>query len=260
MTMQQHIVYLAVRCMLLCGVSLLIGCTSTQNIDNSEQRHKIAKKNLQLAAQYLSVRQPLQAITRLKKAIELRSDYADAYGLLAVVYQQQQEYSLAQRNFKKALNLASNNSIIRNNYGTLLYVEKRYSEAKHQFQLVSQDSYYENRDRVFENLGATYLKLGDIPQAIANYQRALRLNARLPSAHLKLAQILQKQGDDQQAFKHYEQFASMAVQSASSLFFGYQLAKRLGQKKTANYCGQKLMQRFPSSPEYKQYKVLTSRA
>ena len=184
------------------------------------------EKNLQLATQFLNINQPLKAITRLQKVLKANPDSAEAFGLLGTIYQHQGEYDLAGKNFKKALELAPDDSNIRNNYGTLLYAKKRYRDAAKQFHRVTKDVYYGNRDRVFENLGATYLRMGNTEKAIGYYQRALRLNAFLSGANLKLAEIFMLQDQPEKAYRCYINFVRNGRQTAESLWLGIRIASR----------------------------------
>lgn len=233
---------------------ILTGCANQQHIakKNASQENK----NLHLATQYLKINQSLKAITRLDKALVINPRSAQAYGLLGVIYQKQGEYTLADKNFRKALQLKPNDSNIRNNYGTLFYVTEQYKEAAKQFHHVTKDVYYESRDRVFENLGTTYLRMGKTEEAISYYQRALRLNTYLSGANLKLAEIYLRQNHLQQAHSYYIDFTATGSQTAESLWFGIRLAHRMNQPKQVTLYGKQLSQTYTHSTEYRQYQTL----
>jgi len=233
-----------------------IGCTTHPLNQHVKNNALLEKKNLQLASQYLSINQPLKAITRLQKVLNLNPKSSEAYGLLGIVYQYQKEYGLSEKSFKKALQLAPTNSNIRNNYGALLYAKQQYIEAAKQFHHVTKDVYYGNRDRVFENLGATYLKMGNIQESINYYQRALRLNAFLSSASLKLAEIFFEQKKMGKAFAFYTDFAKNGHQSAESLWLGIRLAYEINKAEQALIYGKQLKALYTQSPEYKRYQTL----
>ena len=254
MIMQHSLKPFARASLLLSFFLTLTGCANYQRI--AEEKTTLETKNLQLATQYLKVNQPLKAITRLDKALALNPNSSQAYGLLGIIYQRQGEYPLAEKNFTAALRLSPNDSNIRNNYGTLLYSTQRYKEAAKEFHRVTKDVYYENRDRVFSNLGTTYFRMGNLEEAIGYYQRALRLNAHLYEVNLKLAEVFFRQKKLQQAYSHYSNFTEMSRQSAESLWFGIRLAYQMNQPKKATQYGQKLSQLYAHSLEYRQYQTL----
>ncbi len=60
---------------------------------------------------------------------------------------------------------------------------------------------------VFEDcLANAYLELGRLDEAIAEYERILRVNPRYPLAHYHLAQAWERKGQPEQARANYEQF------------------------------------------------------
>ena len=244
---------IAVLALILLSIS---GCGSRHAGYSEVQQAELEKKNIQLAVQYLQAGQSLKAITRLEKVLNMNPYSFEAYGMLAVVYQRQGEYAIAERNFKKALRIEPDNSDIRNNYGVLLYVTKKYTEAAKQFQRVATDVYYGYRDQVVKNLGATYLKMGDRDKAIQYYQHALRLNNNLPAVNLKLSEILFQDNQEKKAYNYYVAFAETGQQSAASLWTGICLARKLGKKKKMALYGRELARLYPKSLEYGKYQTL----
>jgi tetratricopeptide (TPR) repeat protein len=55
-------------------------------------------------------------------------------------------------------------------------------------------------------LANAYLQLGRTDEAIAEYERILRLNPNYPLAHYHLAQAYERKGEKEQARRYYEQF------------------------------------------------------
>ncbi len=233
---------------------LLTGCSNVQK--TIIQREKFENKNIQLASQYLSIKKPLQAIARLNKVLTINPNSARAYGLLGVIYQQQEEYLLSQQSFMKALHLTPKDSGIRNNYGTLLYVTGKYNDALKQFYLVSKDVYYENRDQVFKNIGATYLKMSEVKQAVGYYKHALRLNPRLSDVSLKLSELLYKTKDFQEAYHYYRDFVQYGQQNVRSLWLGIQLSHKLQMTEKLSFYGKLLKNKYRFSAEYSKYQTL----
>ena len=58
--------------------------------------------------------------------------------------------------------------------------------------------------KFFYNLGKVYQTLGDIPEAMTAYQRAIDIDARQPQAHCNLANALQLKGDLDAALQQFQ--------------------------------------------------------
>jgi Tfp pilus assembly protein PilF len=55
-------------------------------------------------------------------------------------------------------------------------------------------------------LGNAYLQLGRLDEAVAEYERILKLNPNYPLVHYHLAQAYERKGQNDQAHSEYEQF------------------------------------------------------
>ena len=63
-----------------------------------------------------------------------------------------------------------------------------------------------NIDSYEDCLGLAYLKLNQIDQAIAEFERILRLNPNYPLAHYHLAQAYERNGQTEKARELFERF------------------------------------------------------
>src|SRR5438477_9615490 len=71
-----------------------------------------------------------EAIYRWEKAVELDPTYAAAYNDLAVAYEHEGQLDKARKAYEKALELAPNNSQIRQNYELFKEINDRTSSGK----------------------------------------------------------------------------------------------------------------------------------
>ena len=145
-------------------------------------------------------------------------------------------------------------SDIRNNYGTLLFETGRYSEAEEAFEEVTQDIYYDNRSRAFENLGFVALKQDEKGEAEERFSRALRLQPNLPGSSLELARIYFSKGYYPEAFKYYQQFDVYGQQTPDSLWLGIRVARAVDQIPLAVKYASTLSKLYPGSDEYREYR------
>ena len=172
---------------------LLAGCVRTGGtvdpMSTKEGRAQARDAYIQLGIGHLQQGSTEKAKEPLRKALELDSSSAEAYSALAVVYQYELEPKLADDSYRKAISLSDGETRILNNYGGFLYEQKRYPEAKERFEQASKDNLYQERARVFENLGMTALMMKQRAEARAYFERALRLDARQARALLEMAEL-----------------------------------------------------------------------
>ncbi|MDJ0649528.1 MAG: tetratricopeptide repeat protein [Xenococcaceae cyanobacterium MO_188.B19] len=101
------------------------------------------------------------------------------------------------------------------------------------------------------NLGNSSLKKQQWQEAIAHYQKAIKLNPKLGAAYQNLAQIYRKIGKDAEAIDFYYRFCTLEPDMISAekyLNLGGVLLKRK-QLKRAKSCFQKAIQKQPNYSE-----------
>ncbi|MDX1721959.1 MAG: type IV pilus biogenesis/stability protein PilW [Pseudomonas sp.] len=237
--------------------SLLAGCVSTGDVDpmrTDKGRESARDAYIQLGIGYLQQGAGERAKVPLKKALELDSSSADAHAALALVFQREMEYKLADEHYRKALSQRSDDARLLNNYGGFLFERERYQEALEHYQQASRDTLYPERSRVFENLGLTALKLNQREQAKAYFERSLRLNSRQPRALLEMAVIHYEEMQYVPARGYYDSYSQLAEQNARSLLLGASLATIFEDRDTAASLGLQLKRLYPGTPEYQQYR------
>lgn len=241
-----------------CVAALLAGCVSTSTSQNpmktAEGRQEAVQAYIDLGKGYLRTGQPERAKDPLKKALAISPSEAEALEALALVFQYEQEPSLAEEYYRKALR-ESNEPRIIYNYGGFLFEQKRYEDAYRQFELASQDTLYSSRSRIFESMGITALELGQPDKARKHLQKALRLNRNQPRALLELTDLAIKSKDYLPARDYYAAYSNLvSQQDARSLWLGIQLARVFDDRDTEASYGLQLKRLFPASNEYQQYR------
>ncbi|MFK0311584.1 type IV pilus biogenesis/stability protein PilW [Pseudomonas sp. NPDC090233] len=235
---------------------LLAGCVSggaSDPLANRQGRVEAGRAYVQLGLGYLQQGLTEQAKAPLGKALALDAKDADAHAALALVFQAEGEPSLAEEHFKKALSARSDDTRIRNNYGSFLYAQQRFAEAEQMFRQASADTLYPERSRVYENLGLTALQLDNRDQAQAYLTKALQLNQRQPRALLEMAELSYENRHYVPAQDYYDRFSQLSDHSARSLLLGSRLARVFDEQGTLADLGQQLQRLYPGTPEYQQY-------
>ena len=256
---------------------LLSGCQSTPNNDLSGiapyqtstrpsgdrnlDQQEIARVRTSLAAQYIRKNELDTAQRQLEKAFSADSRYAPAYDMMGVLLQQEGSrinLAKADQYFKKAIALDKEFVQAHNNYGVYLSQMKRYREAAEQFEIAGASLGYEGRIGALENLGRTYLQLGDNSAAAKAFLRALDGNRNSIIAHIELVDLLLEQQRVPQAQRLYDETLILVQGQGISprlLLQGIKLAAAQNNITTRQQLAQQLLSAYPLSDEAKQLKT-----
>lgn len=248
---------------LLTTAVLLSGCASQSgNAGAGHSPAQTLEAYTGLGVQYLQAGNTINAKLSLQRALELDADYAPALSALALAFQSEQEYELAERYFKKALNADSDSARIHNNYGAFLFSLQRYEEACEQLSAATKDPFYSGRAQVFENLGRCYRLIERNTDAADAFQRALAINGNRPHALVALAQLEFDQGELVSATRRFSRFLMLVDQrrtehTPASLWLGIQLARAEHNTSKASTYALILRNTYPNSAEYRRYEEST---
>ena len=259
------------------GVLVLSGCqttptndllgnspyqTSTRaSNDRNLDQQEIARVRTSLAAQYIRKNELDTAQQQLEKAFAADSRYAPAYDMMGVLLQQEGSrinLAKADKYFKKAIALDKDFVQAHNNYGVYLSQTKRYREAAEQFEIAGATLGYEGRIGALENLGRTYLQLGDNSAASKAFLRALDGNRNSIIAHIELVDLLLEQQRVPQAQRLYDETLILGQGQGISprlLLQGIKLAAAQNNITTRQQLAQQLLSAYPLSDEAKQLKT-----
>ncbi|NYR09390.1 type IV pilus biogenesis/stability protein PilW [Psychrobacter sp. BI730] len=259
------------------GVLVLSGCqttptndllgnspyqTSTRaSNDRNLDQQEIARVRTSLAAQYIRKNELDTAQQQLEKAFAADSRYAPAYDMMGVLLQQEgSRINLAKADeyFKKAIALDKDFVQAHNNYGVYLSQTKRYREAAEQFEIAGATLGYEGRIGALENLGRTYLQLGDNSAASKVFLRALDGNRNSIIAHIELVDLLLQQQRVPQAQRLYDETLILVQGQGISprlLLQSIKLAAAQSNITTRQQLAQQLLSAYPLSDEAKQLKT-----
>ncbi|MEN6670853.1 type IV pilus biogenesis/stability protein PilW [Psychrobacter sp. B38] len=229
----------------------------TRNLDKQE----IARVRTSLAAQYIRKNELDTAQQQLEKAFAADSRYAPAYDMMGVLLQQEGSrinLQKADQYFKKAITLDKDFEQANNNYGVYLSQMKRYREAAEQFEIAGAALGYDGRIGALENLGRTYIQLGERDAAAKAFLRALDGNRNSIIAHIELVDLLLEQQRVPQAQRLYDETLVLVQGQGISprlLLQGIKLAAVQNNITTRQQLAQQLLSAYPLSDEAKQLKT-----
>jgi len=242
---------------LLAACLLLTGCITESK---TPQRAKpismdqALDDHIQLGLSYIGQGNRKSARHHINKALEIDPRSPGAHNGLALLYQLEQETSLAEKHFKRAISLDRGFSRARNNYGVFLVQENRMEEAHEQFVRVVTDTDYGQRSMAFLNLGITASALGRDEEAVEAWSRAIALNPRLAAPYLELADYHFKAGDYPLAQRMLSAHDSLSRPSARSLWLGLRIEHQFGNRDAVASKGLALEKLYPYSSENLEYK------
>jgi len=171
-----------------------------------------------LANVYFEMGQYSNAEQEFKKTIQLDSNFVHAYNGLGTVYRITQRFPEAEINFKKAIQLDSNYITVYNSLGSLYRMTKRLDEAEKQFNKAIQlDSTFA---KAYGNLGNLLSSQGRYPEAEKQFRRAIQLDSTFPSFQSGLGNVFRATGEylkAEQQFKKVIQLDSTIANTYNNL-------------------------------------------
>lgn len=246
------------------ALAVLAACASTgdapaelKTVSDQTVAEKRAAIRLQLAVEYYQQGKHDIALDEIKKAIAADPDYADAYGVRALIYTAMGQLPLAEENYQHALRLAPRNPELANNYGSFLCQSvNRPAEALRHFEAALKNPAYKTPVSALVNAGLCSLKTRNVDAAERYLLDALRYNPDLPATTAGLARVYYERRDYQRAgfFIHrLTEVSKLDTLSADALWLAIRVQRKLGDRSMEASLLAQLRRRFPGSPEFAAY-------
>ena len=247
-------------------LALLAACTSTgaggntardgelKTASDQTALEKRASIRVQLAVGYYQEGKYEIALDEVKQALAADPNYADAYGLRALIYTSMGQFPLADENHRHALRLEPGNPEFANNYGTFLCQSvNKPAEALGYFDAALKNPAYQTPLSALVNAGACSIKNRNIDAAERYLLEALRLNPAHPAVNAGLARVYYERRDMQRAgffVNRLIETAKIETLPADALWLAMRVQRKLGDRTHEATLAAQLRRRFPGSPEY----------
>lgn len=244
------------RIVFLCGVLGLSGCVVepvSDSFTGTKDLDKAHKNYVHMAMVYIQNRDMTQADRTLHRASEINDDDASLHNAWGLFFMVEQDEEKAEEHFQRAISEDPEFSAARNNYGTMLYRQKRYEEAVEQLTVVAKHYRYEMRHQSFETLGQCHLALGQRAEAEKAFVKALQLNPRMPGSLLGMAETHFEKGDFAAANHYLGQYEALGRRTPEQLWLGIRLQRHLGDKDRLASYELSLRKLYPGSGQFKEY-------
>lgn len=250
--------------MVACAVLGLAGCAggggglggSTQELKTASDQTAAEKRaaiRLQLAISYYQDAKYPIALDEIKQAIAANPDYADAYGVRALIYTKMNEITLADENYQRALRLAPRNPDLANNYGSFLCGEGgRPAQAMTYFDSALKNPTYNTPVSALVNAGNCSIKTKQYATAERYLLEALRYDPDLVQTNIGLARAYYERRNYERAgffINRLTTNAKLDSLSAETLWLAIRVARKQGDKTLEATLSGQLQRRFPGSSE-----------
>lgn len=208
-----------------------------------------AKANAKLGLAYMERGEYDVAVAKLKKAIEINPDLAEAHHFLAEAYQHLGNVELADKHFKRAISLSGSNPALQNNYGIFLCRQGRYQEALRHFSRAFDDNSYTRQDESYENAGLCALRIPDTAKAERFFRHALKIDPRRTESLYQMALLEYNTGHYLQARAFLQRLYDLNYYSPEDLMLGVKVERKLGDRQAEDRYTARLKKQFPKSQE-----------
>ncbi|MEZ5542791.1 MAG: type IV pilus biogenesis/stability protein PilW [Pseudomonadota bacterium] len=233
--------------LLLLAPVLLAGCATTAVDGEKKNAEAAARANTQLGVEYLRKGDYETSLKKLKKALEINPNYADAHDVIAVLYERVGELDLAEKHYKRGLKLSPDNAGAHNNYGRFLCNSKRYKEAEEEFQVAAGNAFYASPELPLFNAGLCMEGQPDPDKAESYYRQALEKNPGFAPALLQMASINFARENFLSARGYLQRFQQASPHTPESLWLGVRTEYALQDHKAWGKYALQLKNNFPDS-------------
>ncbi|GIK87890.1 MAG: type IV pilus biogenesis/stability protein PilW [Burkholderiales bacterium] len=208
-----------------------------------------AEVHADLAAGYYERGQMDVALEELGIAEKLDATYPRIYNLYGLVYTVMGELPRAETNFRRALELAPNDSEARHNWGWYLCTHGRARESIAEFEAAIRNPLYRTPEVALVNAGKCSAAIGDTAAADQYFRRALQLRPNDPTAAYNLALLGYKSQRVPEARALMRIVMQQTTPPPEALFLGMCVERRLGDAQAEQSYALQLRNRYPDSAE-----------
>jgi len=191
----------------------LVGCSSV-----SDRESLMADTHRDLAGVKLAQGEPEAAISEYRRSLALDPDEPDTHLGLAEAYRRKGLLIETERELREALRLDPEHQEARLALGVAFLQMQRWNDAAAEFQRLVDDPTFIRPSRALVNLGWAHYKSGNLDQAKADFERALKTDGSNYIAHLDLGIVLYDRDDLVEAIQHFEECVKIVEERPAPVF------------------------------------------
>ncbi len=209
---------------------------------------KRSRIRLELATAYFAQGQASTALDEVKRALVANPSSVPAYNLRGLIYASMGEQTLADDSFRRALALQPRDPDVLHNHAWYLCNQKRYAEARAEFNTALAQPQYRDRAKTSLALGVCEARSGDYEAAEKALLRSFELDAGNPATAVNLSEVLLRRGDlDRARFYVQRVNAVPEYANAETLWLAARIEQRRGNTEGVDEFGAQLKARYPGS-------------
>jgi type IV pilus assembly protein PilF len=229
-------------------VGLLAGCAGPQE-KPAPERPSPAGLNVRSAEELLAQGHVELALNKVRLALQLDPELAGAYETAGRIYERSDQPELAEKYYRRALQLEPTDLRARNDYGKYLCRQGRFDQAEIQFLKASESRDPRASAIAYTNAGLCALRIPD-PDRGAQYLRAaLEADPDMEVAYYQLAQINYQKGRYPQARRNLQSYLRSGKPTPKALLLGMRIERSLGDRSRFEQHARMLQEQFPESAE-----------
>lgn len=236
-------------CLLWFIVNVVSACGPNIQDENYVPEDKAADINLQLGVEYMRRGQNDIALNKLKKALKIDNNYADAHNAIAILYEHLGLDDDARQHYRKAVTFKPGDSDIHNNYGQFLCKHSQWDEADKHFLKALENPVYRTPEIPYTNAALCALRNKDSTKGETYLRQALEKNPKFPRALYQMAQLSYEQQHYQPARDYLQRYLEVAEHTPQSLWLGIRIERALNNTDAEASYTLLLRNQFPDSQE-----------
>jgi len=217
-------------------------------LEETDARRR-ARIRMELAIGHFQEGRFAVALDELKQALTIDPNFADAMGVLALVYMELGEPRLAEQSFSRAMAIKPNDSDLNVNYGWFLCSTGRERQSFDYFMRATRNPLYTQPALPWQNAGVCAFRIKDIAAAERYFVRSFELDPGGVIAALGLARIYLDRGELARARFYVSNVNRGPAAHPASLWLGLKIERRLGNQVDEANLATRLERNFPNSPE-----------
>lgn len=225
-----------------------VSSTTTSNV-NFEEDDDAALQFYSLGARYYRNGSFELARDRLVRALEFEPRMADAHSLLALTYEQLEIPRLATEHHELAVRYEPRNLDARNHYAVFLCNQRRFDEARKQFDKGINDRENDNSEIMLTNAGVCMVQKPDLVKAEEYFREAITRKPRFGEALIQMSALKFQTGEHLHARAFLQRYLATNAPSAAVLYLGVQIEQKLGDDSASSDYMDQILRDFPESAE-----------
>ncbi len=217
------------------------GCGATRKARNEADAHYL------LGASYLQQQNATMALKEFIQAAEFDPRRADIQQGLGQAYYLKKAYSESERHYLRALELTPDDPQIETNLAALYLNLQRWDDAIRYFRKAGRNLLFSSPEIALTGAGFAYQQKGAMVDAIGAYKEAIAANSRYAPAHLRLGETLYDMDKTELAMEEYRKALGIAPDYVQAHFRLAQACMKLRQNAQAENHFREVIRLAPDS-------------